>query len=341
LPAVERHRIEVRFADGSLYGETEFMVRSARPSPVQVHPFAVPAVGGLPLRLTGVSCDTPDCSDIAIFVGFRMVPFERRSDGSIWLEAPPAEPGPSHVSVAWLGRDHLDGASIYYFESPAVSLFERILFPLLDSAEGAYGSKWVTEATISNPRPWFVENASSVQDNDCITRRCRARLMPGSTFNFEGRGYPRGAILFAPRTDAADLAFGLRARDVSRQAEGLGTRIPVVREKDMVHGESIELLDVPIDPQYRVKARIYAVGPFFVDELRGSVSILRATGAETIAFTMTPAEGNVPAYAEIELPAGAANERVHLIIEPPLDATAWAFATITHNETQQFTIVTP
>jgi hypothetical protein len=337
------YRVEMRFDQGSVYAATQFVVRNAGPKPFEIHPFAVPSFNGtLRLRLSGVECSASDCSDIDVAIdGTAAGPLERRSDGSIWFTAPQHEEGLVDVTVRKSDFVQISPAALYYFDARESSVFEHILFPVLDDAEGAHGSHWVTEATISNPRPWFVENANYVEYVDCVIYPCRERLKPGEMVSISGEGYPHGAILLAPRPEAPDLAFGLRARDTSRHAEGLGTRIPVVREKDMVHGENLELLDVPVDPRYRVKVRIYVVGPTIVEDLPGSMSIVRGANAEKVDFMMTPAEGNVPAYAEIDLPAGATHERVNLIIEPPLDASAWAFATVTNNQTQQVTIITP
>jgi hypothetical protein len=154
--------------------------------------------------------------------------------------------------------------------------------------------------------------------------------------------------LLVPRPEAPFLSFALRIRDVSRHAEGLGTQIPVVREKDLYHGTIMTLLDVPIDPGHRVKVRIYALEPF--DELHraGRVVIFRQNNhvAEALVYRLTrncagSACAGEPYYAEVDLRPGAAGARVNVYIEPPLDATTWAFATVTNNATQQVTIVTP
>ena len=59
------------------------------------------------------------------------------------------------------------------------------------------------------------------------------------------------------------------------------------------------------------------------------------------SFHLTRSNANEPWYAEIDLPPGEANERVNVHLMFPLDTTAWAFATVTNNATQQVTIVTP
>jgi hypothetical protein len=51
---------------------------------------------------------------------------------------------------------------------------------------------------------------------------------------------------------------------------------------------------------------------------------------------------STPWYAEIDLPVRGDDERANLYVTPPAGAgLAWAFATVTNNETQQVTVVTP
>lgn len=341
LPAGE-HRIEVFVEDqNDVYGATELVVRPRPSANFELHPFAVPtSVAGLRVRLTGI---TPPFPDFTIEVdGVPATNVVRGSDGAIWFTPPPHEPG--LVSVTLRSRNAVAFANhaLYYFDQPDRSVFERILFPVLFSTNGANGSRWVSEGTLSNPREWFVENGNSIGPlGPCVTYPCGERIDPGEIAKF-GHGFPRGAVLHVPRNEAPYLSFGLRIRDVSRQAEGLGTQVPVVRERDCTHGGGLTLLDVPLDPRYRVKLRIYALEP-----------VLGLTGQMTLRNTVTravtvrhfelqaPLDSRQAHYAEIDLPTGAANERVNVFLTMPLDSTAWAFATVTNNDTQQVTIVTP
>jgi hypothetical protein len=116
-----------------------------------------------------------------------------------------------------------------------------------------------------------------------------------------------------------------------------------VRERDFVHGSNIHLLDVPLDPRYRVKVRIYMVEPVLAPSTGGTVRIRRGTEVLELPFTLTHRQvfAIEPYYAEVDLPQGVAGERVNLDVSMPLDAIGWAFAAVTNNETQQVTIVAP
>jgi hypothetical protein len=155
--------------------------------------------------------------------------------------------------------------------------------------------------------------------------------------------------MIVPRPEADSLAFALRVRDVSRAEEGLGTEVPVVREKDMFVNTVMTLLDVPLDPRYRVKLRVYALDPFFGNAgLAASVTLVDVrTGVRT--ERNIPLERScqgplcvaVPAYGELDLEAGQQGERVNVYISSHEESLTWSFASITNNDTQQVTIVTP
>jgi len=239
-------------------------------------------------------------------------------------------------------------AAVYVFDEERAdpSVFERILFPVLDSVSGANGSSWVSEAIVSNPKPWFVENFNSVLPIVCVLFPCGERLSPRLQFAFPGMSFPQGVALLASRGEAADLGFSLRVRDVSRDADGFGTEIPVVREKNMQRNTTITLLGVPRDPRYRVRVRMYAFEPFFFPNAQlWRVVIVKPGGARAEQFLEVPREcagcAGSPVYADLDLPAGAKDEFSTIYIDPPTESFAWAFATVTNNATQQVTIVTP
>jgi hypothetical protein len=153
--------------------------------------------------------------------------------------------------------------------------------------------------------------------------------------------------LIAPRPEADDLAFSLRVRDPSRAAEGDGTQVPVVRARDMFRGTDLTLLNIPTDSRYRVKIRIYA---FDTGAHDAEVTVHRqATPNEVATRYFVPVRNAcagygcdaIPWYAELDLPSSEAGEPVNVYVTVGGESTpAWAFASITNNETQQVTIVT-
>ena len=182
-------------------------------------------------------------------------------------------------------------------------MYEPILFPVLFSAEGAYGSRWEAEATVSNPAPWPVYAEYTLHQVGPCIQDCDPPFEPKSFEKFWG-GYPRGTVMWAPRSEASHLALALRIRDLSRQEEGYGIEVPVVRERDFIHGSNIHLLDVPLDPRYRVKVRIYMIEPVLVPSTGGAVRIRR--GAEVLELPFTLARDGYDFdghyYAEVDLP---------------------------------------
>ena len=329
-----------------------FIVRNASPGLVDVHPFAVPKEPfALKLRVTApAGCAGENCNGVQVNVGGVIVPSNQlrgASDGAIWLNAPPHAPGFVNVSVTAGSQTWTMRNALYYYDPaapPDPTLWERVLFPVLFDSGGAHGSRWVSEAAIANQSRWYIENYNRIDAEPCIDFGCSQLLMPGSFFPFGGAGYPHGIALLVPRGEAERVAFSLRVRDVARQAEGFGTEVPVVRDSRMVLDEQLTLLDVPIDPRYRTKLRIYA----FNDENHGAfVQIQRGTQISGMSVILNrDCTGNAcaatPWYGEVDLAPGAAGERVNLyVIAGAPGSLAWTFASVTNNETQQVTIVTP
>jgi len=344
--AAGEYRIDVTVGALDSVTSRTFVVRNGADSVIDIHPFAVPSQPyGLTLRLTA-----GDLTVAKIFIDDVEVPAANIANvnGAYEFTAPAHARGLVEVTIeTGTGATHTLPAALYYFDRAEpldTSAFERILFPVLFQAAGAHGSQWVSEAAIANPRPWSIENYNEVVPFECIVYPCGERFSPESYVAFSGAGYPRGVALIAPRGEAGGLAFSLRVRDTSRAAEGYGTQIPVVREKDMFRGTDLTLLDIPIDPRYRTKLRMYA---FDSGDHMAFVTVERAGGflsdhhAVSVRRECTGSCDAIPWYAEVDLAPGAQNERVNVYIDiGGIDAPSWAFASVTNNETQEVTIVT-
>jgi hypothetical protein len=365
LPAGEYHADVVVTGDaaGTVRRRLRFVVRDAQPFPLsasvfierlnglRVFPSVAWTTGGTPLRVEGgdlgfpAGCGTP-CT---VAIGASAVPVRGRLGNGVLVDAPQHLPG--MVDVTW--SDELAPAKLYYHDPasyPLISVYERVLFPILVNTSGAGGSQWRTETYIGNPNDFYVETANQIQPIVCVTEPCGERLAPQSFVSFDGGQYPRGVALLVPRTEAPYLSFGSRFRDVSRDADSLGTHLPAVREQDMARERTLSLYDLPLDARYRVKIRVYAID----DSLDQEVLVVARTGegAASTERTLTlrrSCAGNAcastPFYAELDLPAEGAARRVNvhfttpgLYVAPPL---RWAFATVTNNRTQQVTVVTP
>jgi hypothetical protein len=161
----------------------------------------------------------------------------------------------------------------------------------------------------------------------------------------------RGAFAIVEQGRANDVSFTLRTRDVSRQHQTWGTTIPVVRQHELF-ARTFTLLDIPAEAQFRSTLRIYDVDAATPPSVRVRVYGFYLSGTATVedtllaamtpAFAMPPSSA-FPASAEIPLdfptPVG---QRLRVEIEP-LDGRQeyWGLVSVTHNETQHVTVITP
>jgi hypothetical protein len=338
LPAGEYH-VKVYDVDPELglMATGTFAVTEAE-APFEIHPAAIPAAPAdfsffIPrtAALDGFCAGTGACT-------FRIggvAAEEIRDPGAgfdfIALAPPVLAPGFADVEISNGTQTLVAKNAVYYFDRsapPDATVFERVLFPVLFSTRGANGSDWRSEALTMSTAPWSIPTFS-----DGTLTGNEIRTWPGQP------QYPYGTALLIPRREAANFWFSLRVRDVSRTAEGFGTEIPVVRESEMFPG-TMTLLDVPLDPAFRVKLRIYAFGELAA----GALGRISDFGTFSMNRSCSSVAGcaSTPWYAELDLPVRGDDDRANLYVTPPAGATlAWTFATVTNNETQQVTVVTP
>jgi hypothetical protein len=345
LPTGE-YRIEVMVGEREAIESKTFVVRNAARGPFEVRPFAVPTQpAGLRLRL-----DAGDLSVAKVFVDDVQVT-DLTINGAYWLPAPPHARGFADVKIETRdGTTYTVPDAIYYYDpsaAPDFSVFERILFPVLFNTEGAHGSQWVSEAAIANAAHWSIKAYNDVLPHPCVDCGIGQLFAPVSYVAIPGAGYPHGVALIVPRAETDHLAFSLRVRDTSRAAEGYGTQVPVVREADMFRNTALTLLDIPVDARYRTKIRMYT---FDSGEHEAEVTVhgqsapgvVSARHHVPVRRQCAPGKcAGVPWYAELDLPAGGTDGRVNVYVTIGHQGSpAWAFASITNNETQQVTIVT-
>ncbi|HEY0371585.1 MAG TPA: hypothetical protein VGD79_06265 [Thermoanaerobaculia bacterium] len=347
LPAGE-YRIEVGTGALDAIEARTFIVRNVAEGAFDIHPFAVPTYGDVQMRIdTG---DLPQVTKI-IVGGVTVAPANITQSGGVYtFEAPEHAKGLADVTIETAGGTHTLAGAVYYFDHsapPDNSVFERILFPVLFSSAGAHGSEWVSEVALSNPNPWAVKAFTDLMLFNCPDCGVGQYFQPEDDTVFAGFGYPRGIALLVPRAEAGDLSFSLRVRDTSRVAEGYGTQVPVVREKDLFRNTDLTLLNIPVDIRTRVKLRVYAfdtnnhdatVTVHYVD----APNVAEATFSLPMRRECRPFDcPAVPWYGELDLPNdhNAGNMNVYVTLGFP-EVSAWAFASVTNNETQQVTLVT-
>lgn len=213
--------------------------------------------------------------------------------------------------------------------------FDPILFPIfMPPVQGAFNSDFRTEARIWNKGPLFFYLFG--EETNCLQL-----FVPQSPFRARSvgpsepeRSLPPDCSLSVGRvlwtSKGGPLATNLRVGDVSRSATSHGTEIPVVRMNDFTEGK-IALLGVPRDPRFRITLRIYSLArpadpvPVTIEGLINPV------------FLVPGADVFQPSYVEVrDLP-----RTLTRVVIMPSGLPLWAFITVTNNDTQQITTITP
>jgi hypothetical protein len=235
----------------------------------------------------------------------------------------------------------------------AIDTFSKILLPIAlpKAVPGAFGSQRKTDLSFFNKG-----DSTLAVDNvvPCILALCVATLGLGPHVTFRMTapeqslsGNGTGQFVYADSTRWSDLVIHLRVRDLSRAAVNAGTEIPAVPES-RAFTSKLELLAVPTAAPFRALVRIYDFDP-----AAGHAVVVRmfqpngkedALVSEQLLFLSPQANDRYyPGYAEVPVPAAIdVPGGVRIEIAP---ATAglrfWAMASITNNDTQHVTLVTP
>jgi IPT/TIG domain-containing protein len=327
------------------------LATSAFGAPVitSVNPSSGPISGGTAVTIRGTGFSTciicsPPVPPAVFFGGTPAESVQLVDPTHLEAVAPRHLPGAVDVTVGQFdGSATLSNA--FTFTGQAEDEFEIILLPVFSPPiQGAQGSQFHTIA-----RAVTKSDSTRVQLYG-IDLSCTHPAPPGmDVFTLVGKDLtyqlpicsPGPArLLYVPKGQAADLSMNVRVLDVTRQATSHGTEIPVVRAERMTSSR-IVLIGVPISNRLRSTLRIYA--------LRPAVVFVTTVGAPQ-AVPLQPGRNEFePAYAQftsfpipIDRPdAGTINVTIEqpngIIAGPPM----WAFITVTNNETQQITTISP
>ena len=245
---------------------------------------------------------------------------------------------------------------------------ERVLVPIsVADVPGANGSLWTAELWATNANG--SAQAAEIAALPCLiavsTCAPAFEILPGRTVRVAplGNAQAPGVLLLVPTHLAAQIGFTLHVRDRTRQSESWGAEIPVVRESNFFTGPS-HMASVPYGGAYRQTLRIYALLAGSIPTARFRVKMYEVTGVAadrllredvvTVALDPPPPPnriasplGQITLTDLFQIEIGGVN-RVRVSIEPMTDPAAllppvpyWAFVSITNNDTQQVTTVTP
>lgn len=229
---------------------------------------------------------------------------------------------------------------------------EKVIIPLYakdSGVPGAYGSRFVTELYARNDSPNFVRVDTWGR---CELASCRLvpleamttrQLFPAEEYTV----YPVSVFLYLRRPGNESISFNLRVQDLSRQSLTWGTELPVVREKD-VFRTRVSLLNVPVAERFRQALRIY---DYDFDSSQVRIRMYaQATDALLVDDTVTLralVSKETPALVFINdlvqrYPSLVSTDRVRIAIDPVTpNMRFWAFVSVTNNETQHITLITP
>ena len=308
------------------------------------------ASGGDEVTIVGAGiapvCVVAPCPGPAVLFGDAPATvFRQINTDQIVVGAPAHAPGTVDVTLSVFGQTFRAIAAFHYSAVDGArdaAFFEPVLFPVMVQGPGAFGSQWSTEVVMRNDNDYTFA-VSSIFDIMLYSIPDRRPPAHFTSLTSTTRA-PNGYLLYVPRQASPRIFFGILARDLSRQAEALGTEIPVVREKDFFD-RTFTLLNVPTDSRYRVALRLYRIDdrstlririrPMFSDDspLVDDDIALSADGTHRVAYI-----GDLlAAYPQL---AGKGALRIDIESRVPSRAS-WGFVSVTNNQTQHVTVISP
>ena len=318
--------------------------------PFSILPATGPVGGGNEVTVKGNFGNWP----YGIIFGDLYVAAERRDEHTLVAIAPPHLPGPVPVTV-FEGDFGIQTGLTYTFSGAMEDAFERLLLPVFTPPiYGAFGSEFRTELNVRLARGDRAELHGLVRDCVvlCIERPDTPIVLTDDfrdldTTQLSHTGAP-GAFLYVPKTQVDRLSLNLRAFDVSRAADSFGTQIPVVRSGEFTktYEDTIVIVGIPSDPKFRNHLRIYSAGQSparVVVEISNGITFFPLQ-----QFDIQPgASVREPGYADFtNFPTDAGTLRVEIrylvsAVALPPAPELWAFVSVTNNETQHITTITP
>lgn len=234
---------------------------------------------------------------------------------------------------------------------------ERLLLPILTPpVHGAFGSEFHTDLRIFNDSDavaFLIGLHGNRCSPVCLPGLFPLALEPHEEIGPEGislTGSP-GRFIFVAQDQLSSLAMNLRVHDVTRGGLNFGTEIPIVRESEF-RTNRITFAGVPTDARFRNTLRIYSDSAVDVLVTVADLPPVRVKLIGGFGGFPFPGPGfpdfHKPAYAAFSsFPRGAVPVRVTVEADPgfvsliPIEIPLWAFITVTNNDTQAITTITP
>lgn len=334
------------------------LAAAANPVITSIEPVEGPPEGGTSVIIHGtgfsdncIICSPPFAAPAVEFGGVYATSVQFVDSNTVIAVTPPHAPGTVDVRLSQHdGSDPNDSIreNAFTYLGATEEAFDPILFPIfMPPVRGRFGSEFVTVARVAAKESpvtlWGYDTSCTLIDPpispaDPFTVGQSTTLIPNCNVG-------AGRLFWVERGRSGDLVASLRVADISQDALDHGTEIPVVRANEFSHTR-IMLLGIPIDARFRNTLRIYA--------LTNNIGYVNATiGTELVQIPLQPATDlYTPAYGSFtdfplpgELPAG--QNTIDVIVDvprlgvylPPMPI--WAFVSVTNNETNRITTITP
>ncbi|HYC59128.1 MAG TPA: IPT/TIG domain-containing protein [Thermoanaerobaculia bacterium] len=281
----------------------------------------------------------------------------------IRVRVPPAAEGAADVTVRVAGQGEAKLTNAFFFHLLAQGSPEDympVIVPLTPlEFKGSHGSVWTSELRVYNagaltlrmPGPEAVFMEIPFDPAIVIEPNQTERVILNRRAN-----QVDGAFLYVPIPLVGSPKFSLRIRDTSKNAVSAGTDFPVAWGNQAA--PDITLIDIPTDPRYRATLRVYGFtaapmrvgvkiypedGMVPIDQF--DVDLLGIVTTEFVPFPPHPAYFVLDPITDAVRASGNERIRIELTnyganVSPP-PPNIWGFVSITNNETQQVTAVTP
>ena len=227
-------------------------------------------------------------------------------------------------------------------------LLEEILIPIAYLPVSAnYGTRWVSEISVFNDS----DDAVTIDREICsfigrpfVCNPAPRRVPPHSLTTVEPwskwADYP-WMFLEPPADHAARLHFTVRLRETSRDPDGPGTEIPVVRTRDFQQ-QQVWLPSIPTSARFRSTLRVYTRGDNVIVRVKDNATGELLKEWSVLRFYPTDSDpfGTVTFPGLLEVPEIAAHEKVRIEVSSP-QRPVWALLTLTDNESQRVQVFTP
>jgi hypothetical protein len=241
----------------------------------------------------------------------------------------------------------------YRYQSRSNEELERILLPVAASGPGPNAARFETEILITNAGDEAVPVTGATVPQGLLISPLPIPVLPPHTtgkftdqlFNLSGQA---GAFIYVSARLARDVITKVRVHDTSRDASSFGVEIPAVSDLDFA--AAVRLTGIPTDARFRSTLRVYAYdasnfGPVTVrvrDDADGTLLATVPVSLNAVAFE----DEIIPASAQVSLDSIIAALRSHARLRIDVaDSDAirpiWGFVSITNNQTQEITLVTP